>query len=138
MSDTPTPTITWEQIEAEVRRLAAERPDFVYVRPETEPRCMYWHEAANEPGCIFGHALYTLGVPVDRLVAFDHMPQQATSPGYPDDWYSEGITNVVKALGVNVTDEQEGWAKVLQERQDSGDTWGAAIEFTDDDDEPEW
>lgn len=102
--------VTAEQIIAEVRRLAAERPDFVYVSPEFSDQCLYMH-GENEPGCIFGHALFNLGVD--------------TSDTYGP------IGEVLTMQGIAATVRQRDWMRDVQYRQDHRLTWGQAIRDAD-------
>jgi hypothetical protein len=56
------PGFTLEALARQVRAVAAERPDYIYRDPDGSSVCSYWHEAYEEPGCIFGHALHRMGV----------------------------------------------------------------------------
>ncbi|GAA0641496.1 hypothetical protein GCM10009548_02140 [Streptomyces malaysiensis subsp. malaysiensis] len=62
--------ITSEQLEATLREVADERPDYVYMAPADTDLCSYVHDDGNGvqiPGCIVGHALFRLGVPLAAL-----------------------------------------------------------------------
>lgn len=107
--------VTFEQLEAEVRRLAAENPDHVYVRPEPGSRC-YYRSPDDTPGCIFGQAMEALGF--------------AIPPG--DGKFAGSIDGVMcNILGIAPTFDQEGWARAVQGVQDIGDTWASAVARAD-------
>jgi hypothetical protein len=113
MSNTIT-AVTAEQIIAEVRRLAAERPDYVYEKPEFSAYCLYMH--GDGPGCIFGHALHNLG--------WDFSEEQKGT-----------ITSILLGDGpdplVETTSQQRLWMRAVQSKQDNAFTWGKAVELAD-------
>lgn len=106
--------ITFAELEAEVRRLAAERPDYVYPAADGGENCFYQDE--GKPRCIFGEALGILDVLV---------PQGET----------KAIDYLLADLGVATTAEQLGWAGQVQYYQDRGRSWGSAVRYADEDDE---
>ncbi len=110
MSSTTT-VVTADQIIAEVRRLAAESPDFVYQKPEFSPVCLYKH--GDGPGCLFGQALSNLGIEVDENT-------RGT------------INNVLDRFDVDRTDRQRCWMSTAQRRQDHGSSWAEAVRQADD------
>jgi hypothetical protein len=108
--------ITFAQVQAEVRALAAASPDYVYTSGTND--CFYTAGAdGNETGecCIFGQALTRLGVPVEDLAARE----------------GDGINGLFEGLGIFATVREEDWARRVQSRQDWGYTWAAAIEHGD-------
>lgn len=109
MSNTTT-AVTADQIIAEVRRLAAEKPDYVYEKPEFSAFCLYMH--GDEPGCIFGHALHNLGWDV---TAHD----------------AGAINTVLDDNGVLTTTKQREWMREVQFSQDHGSTWEKAVRSAD-------
>lgn len=109
---------------AEVRRLAAENPDFVYSAPEdlnptSGPTCLYVHRTeAGElvGGCLIGQAFINIGLPVDEVAKFDTLTYG-------------GATEV---LGVfNVSKRVRAWAGTAQQCQDLGDCWAEAVARAD-------
>jgi hypothetical protein len=115
--------VTATEIIQEVRRLAAERPDYVYDEGE-EPeggdsiRCFYWKD--DRPSCIFGHALFRLGVTPERLQAAD-----AVAP------VGDSIESLLNRLAVGETPTETQWMGTVQRRQDDGWAWGEAVAATD-------
>jgi hypothetical protein len=118
--------ITTTQLAAEVRRIAAERPGDVYVRPfEKDAGCYYWHR--TKPGCIVGQALFNLGVPGEKLAVCDDVTN------FPNLQDGTGVENVVRTQGlVEVDDEYSlSWLTLVQESQDNGTNFAAAVEYAD-------
>ena len=107
---------TARQIIDEVRRLAAEQPDFVYERPMVEDehgrwvessRCQYLH--ADGPGCIIGHAMAGIGVSV------------------PVTCEGKGVRDVLRFFGIDFTVDEGLFLATVQRAQDRGERWGYAI-----------
>lgn len=115
--------ITGEQLMAAIREVVAENPEKVYEAPKhmrigeqhlTE--CYYVHTDENEenpqPGCVIGHALYRLGVPLWQLAdgegttAFGVIPATTT---------------------LSDRDPAVAFADRVQERQDHGAKWADAL-----------
>lgn len=109
MSNTIT-AVTADQIITEVRRLAAEKPDFVYEKPEFSAFCLYMH--GEEPGCIFGQALHNLGWDVTA-------PDAGT------------INTVLDDNDVHRTERQALWMREVQHEQDTRTPWGDAVAKAD-------
>lgn len=111
----------------EVRKIAAERPDFVYGKqglfsPDT---CSYFgRDIGDESGspCIIGQALKNLGVDTSRL-------KQA------EDEYDDniGIASAldVRHIEISYTDREALWLSHVQTKQDSDRPWAEAIEEAD-------
>lgn len=118
--------ITTEQVVNEVRRLAAEQPDFVYVNP-VDPEnadCLYVHNwgVLDQPvvgGCIAGQALLNLGVPAWKL--------------HEEEYTSVGA--ILSKVGVTVdrgSDRDDlDWLDNVQAKQDIKIPWGAAVTAAD-------
>lgn len=110
---------------AEVRRLAAERPDFVYEKQATDEwwasgACLYVHQDEHQglvAGCLIGHALANLGVPLELLSEFDRSG---------DDTSADAL---LPKFGVSGTVTL--WAMQAQLEQDEGQPWGRAVELAD-------
>ena len=117
---TTTTVITPEQIIAEVRKVAAERPDHVYRNPEwpesqTRGFCKYMHD--GEPGCIMGTAFYHLGV---------------TLPEGGD--VGNVLMGYFPSIYDQLSEEQESWLRSVQRNQDQGSSWADAVIKADEDD----
>ena len=99
---------------AEVKKVAAEQPDYVY----SEEPCQYQHD--GKPSCIVGHALHRLGVPIEALEALDDAQEgggvpASGLPSYLPILVEEGSRSALIALGE------------AQEAQDDGIPWGEAV-----------
>lgn len=110
--------ITFKQLETEVRRLATETPDFVYMTVINSDsgisRCFY--QSKPEEGkvaCIFGQALTNLGIELN------------------DFHEQKGIDDVLSRLHVPLTEVQSRWCISVQHDQDKGVEWGKAVEIAD-------
>jgi hypothetical protein len=112
-------TISDEALVAEVRRLAAESPDFVYRRPGRDrasgPECFYVHKTEDGEqvgGCLIGQALINLGVPIDEVAELDTLD-------------IGGAEDVLPQFGIHT--HEAVWAGWVQHYQDTGDRWGVAV-----------
>ena len=99
---------------AEVKRVAAERPDYVYQ----EQYCQYQH--GGKPSCIVGHALYRLGMPVSVLAEIDSAHGEggicaSGLPGERPDLFVDDSAPDLFALAQ------------AQEAQDNRLPWGEAV-----------
>lgn len=110
MSKTATTVVTAEQIIAEVRRLAAEQPDFIYEKPAGSTFCLYKH--GDGPGCIMGQALNNLGVEVDEFT-------------------TGTIGSVLIEKGIKTTRGQGDWLRDVQAQQDTRHTWAQSVADAD-------
>ena len=103
----------FEDVEREIRLLAHEHPD----------RKTFPHYTKNgEPCCIFGHALYNLGVPVENLREYD----RANLVAVEELEMSAGDT-----LDSAATRVEKAWANEVQLNQDLGAVWREAVEAAD-------
>lgn len=107
-------------------RTIGERVDFVYCPPGGGDRCLYAYDGG--PSCLVGRVLYQLGVSVSDLAAFD-----ATRKG------AGALRNMVFTAGADDGDSDDAAALLFtrdasyvlaaaQIAQDTGETWGAALE----------
>jgi len=116
--------ITFEDVVRVTRELIAEKgEDFVYASPHPQVdglACFYAHEMSDGsivPGCIVGHILPKLGVPLSN------------------DWDQIGSTSsLIRELeGDGVIGTTESKARVflgfIQENQDNRETWGKSFEL---------
>lgn len=110
----------------EVRKIAAERPDFVYGDQGIDNNtCSYFgRDIGDESGspCIIGQALKNLGVDTSRL-------KQA------EDELAEDL-EISRVLGLGYielpyTDQEAQWLQKVQTNQDFNDYWVKAVEEAD-------
>ncbi|WP_103529497.1 hypothetical protein [Streptomyces sp. SM12] len=110
--------VTDDEVMRVLREVVAERPEFVYTNPSGEsgnpgvntPTCFYVH--GEVPGCVIGHLLHRLGVPLAVLRNLEHDHASAVI-----DEVMEGVTDaVVLAL------------TGAQAAQDHGNPWSVALE----------
>lgn len=111
--------ISVKDVVAQVRRLAAENPDFVYKKvfftnSEGNPdyRCQYVKEGKGD--CIIGQALVDVGVPVESLAEWDKGIYAATAV-------------VPRFVDVPYDDPAVGWLNAVQGYQDKGRTWQESV-----------
>lgn len=105
-----------------VHELVAENPEFVYQRqPRPANRellgCLYINDA-GEGSCLVGQALVRAGVPAAEIRPYDEAV-----------WLVSACA-VLPNFGVSAAAAE--WAEVVQEAQDSGDQWGAALKSAED------
>jgi hypothetical protein len=107
--------ITFAELAAEVRRLAAERPDYTY--PNTINGCTYTTDTRNgitTPPCLFGQALLNLGASESVL---------------------EGEYNRIRVLmttvGIFYGTTEGDWAAMVQAGQDDHARWADAVRDAD-------
>lgn len=116
-------------LEAHVRQLAAEQPEYVY-NPKSFPdtgsgaRCKYTHtleDGSKVPGCIIGQAIFNItGKPVDQwrdsggVLDFKFM-RDAELDNFAGDW-----------------SDRAKWLANVQSHQDRGISWGEAVRRADD------
>jgi len=117
------------EVVAQVRRLAAENPDFVYEKvksksSEDSPRCLYTHNGKGS--CIVGQAI---------LAVDDSLYSKLSD-------YDEGLifgysaTLVVHDLYPEEFEQDQGemyasWLNWVQRKQDDGWTWAQAVRYAD-------
>jgi hypothetical protein len=105
--------ITIDQLITEVRRLAAEKPDYVYTpafNDKTTIAC--WYQAPGKEHCIFGQALANIGVTV------------------PYDNEGSRIRLLITSMDAieHTRDEKKlDWCTNAQNAQDRGNSWSQAI-----------
>lgn len=104
------------EIQAEIRRIAAENPDHVYL-PDVAGECVYTEMDTDDHrvgSCIVGKALINLGVDPVRLS------------------WSEGkfAASVLGEPGA-AADSIIGWINTVQQYQDDKISWGRAVAKAD-------
>lgn len=88
-------------------------PDYVYTAPEESQTCQYVVD--DQPSCLIGRALYDYGVPLETLAGWD-APTQVIRKVFDElapDFLTEDAATVLAAA---------------QETQDTGGTWGLALQ----------
>jgi len=108
-----------QKLIASVRRLASERPGYVYPRvnpiKNTAGSCVY--VADGQPSCIVGHALWEL-----KLIG----------PEFEDHFQnSGGVEEIISALDLSIDAKEITWLSEAQEQQDCGVQWGHVPENVD-------
>lgn len=102
---------------AEVRKVAASNPDFVYVAPGPEPVEGEENDCVNvyagQPSCIIGHGAWNLGL-IDA--SFEHANENAS-----------GLYSLTKFCQVSLDDGEYRWLGGVQGSQDAGNTWAHAV-----------
>ncbi len=105
---------TIDQLIDEVRKLANEKPDFVYERPIASGPCSYTKSKTSETeGCIFGQAIFRL---------------QPELKSYLCDC---GINTLIQLLEIKASKQEIIWCCRVQGYQDRANSWKLAIEFAD-------
>ena len=99
---------------AEVKKVAAEQPDYVYEKPADG--CAY--EVDGKPSCLVGHAMFRLGMPLDLI-------RRCDSEG-PIEHVLDEVCGEFDESGDDrgVYRTLLGWT---QGAQDSGKPWGEAV-----------
>lgn len=117
-------TTATEVIE-EVRRLAAEQPDFVYSNQGgAGGECSYFGCTVGDSSgqaCIVGQALANLNVDMSDLKHWE------------DKGYGMGIAEALekKVVAIPYTEREARWLDNVQYPQDFADSWTVAVEEVD-------
>lgn len=116
MNDKPLPTSA--DIVREVRRLAAERPDYVYEGGD-DAGCRY-DRAGGESGCIIGEALAALGLVQGELEALGYETVRAA-------------LDILAECGLvgHLDESSVGFLEHVQRAQDKRLPWDAAVRVGD-------
>jgi hypothetical protein len=106
----------------DVRRIASERPNYVYkassVTANGVPQCVYTNDDGT-PGCIMGHWFHENGVS-------DTSDIEGVSIG------SYTINQHLDRWGIPpITEGEQAWAELVQIAQDEGASWGEAVAQAD-------
>ncbi|KPC89903.1 hypothetical protein ADL27_38470 [Streptomyces sp. NRRL F-6602] len=109
--------VTADEVMSTLRAVVAERPDYVYARPEADNRaaaCLYVHhdDGTAKPGCLVGTVLHRLGVPLVELEKVE----------------GEGAVSAVSTVAtLEWHDAPSSALQAAQEVQDDGGTWAEAL-----------
>lgn len=106
-----------QKLIAEVRRVAAENPDFIYPRDISGgvKSCVYIKDGC--PSCIIGHALWNIGL-IDAKFKGDHMALS-------------DIGHVILQYGWGIETGEIEWLHKVQQYQDQLNPWGQAVRYAD-------
>lgn len=108
--------LTYERVNSILDQILAEfGEDYVYVKPNALDGCRYVHGVypLEQPGCIIGQLLHQLGVPLDALTRHE----------------GKAADVVVKKLFPETDWLVARYLSIIQEEQDSHETWGRAVEY---------
>jgi hypothetical protein len=97
-------------IMGEIRHIAAERPEYVYIAQSDLSTCQYFEDDGS-PGCIVGHALDRFG--------FNEVEEEVPA--------SECLAD----LGINGEWSEYEWLDTVQHAQDQMVPWGEAVQVAD-------
>lgn len=107
-------TVDVDEVIALLERAVAERgEDFTYCYVAWA--CKYSH--GDEPGCIVGHVLYYLGIPLEDMSSIEH--QTVTS---------ELVAPLLRSHDIVLTDTAAWVLRCAQSVQDGLSTWGEALD----------
>lgn len=112
--------LTIENIENEIRRIAAENPEYVYDEGDAAAwgqRCYYVRNGCGS--CIVGRALANLGVPIERLEEADSRNGSGV----------RASTLLTELTGKSLVAAR--WVQYVQDRQDKGVAWREAVAQAD-------
>jgi hypothetical protein len=110
--------VTGSAVIETLREVVAEQPEYVYEAPEqqttTQLSCFYVH--GSVPGCVVGHVLNRLGVPLHVLAGYEG---------------SDARLLVDRTLSFDGDPEDANDARLAlqaaQAAQDGGMTWGGSL-----------
>jgi hypothetical protein len=120
MSTATKVTYTYEDVLAELREIIRGREGYVYKAPEDcEGTCVNFH--MGEPSCLVGHWLAMHGV-TGTFFRDNMIPASAT--------VSDLFCGNAHVMPIQVDEPARILLLMVQERQDSGSTWGNAVEFS--------
>lgn len=110
---------TGQQIIAEIRKVAAERPDAIVDLGG----CVYIDRRGN-PSCLVGHALFNLGL-LDELLPD---PFEEYGPGA---WNETAFDHMYHSIAPGMEQIEVEWITVAQKVQDSDKTWSESVRTAD-------
>lgn len=114
--------VTTQDLINEVRKIAKEKPDFVYATPFTKG-CSYFGRQIGDPTgqcCIMGQAFKNLNIDTSNI---DETPVGVSTVG--DLILSEAIPVTY------LNESQVEWLDNVQRLQDEGFPWGEAVSSVD-------
>ena len=120
MSTATKVTYTYEDVLAELREIIRGREDYVYENPDFLGSCVNFDREGN-PSCLVGHWLAMHGVTA-TFFRDNMIPSTAT--------VSDLFCGNAHVMPIQVDEPARILLIMAQERQDSGSTWGNAVEFS--------
>lgn len=117
--------VTAEQVVSTLREVVAERPDFVYSPPEAGSICKYVHDGpeGEKPGCVVGHVMNRLGVPLSELRKHEGTAAHAlieTLLSFPtDDTTAQARTKYLVNSCQRSQDSMLPWGEALWQAENS-------------------
>ena len=116
-----------QEIIAEVRKIVAKKPKFIYRKPRVPDNygkpvstCFYVYGSA--PSCILGHALWMLDL-IDETLEKSTVNQSAFARGW--------INRFIPELD-DLDQSEWDWLAWVQEGQDEALPWATAVKNADD------
>lgn len=108
-----------QQLIENVRRIVAEKPDFVYYPPRNEngrfDSCQYVRNSCGD--CLIGRALWDAGLITPDL-------EFSTSNLIP-------FASLADELGLDLDTREVRWLRDIQREQDNFRPWESCLEWTD-------
>jgi len=113
-------TYTYEDVLAELREIIKGREGYVYETPEYSGSCVNFDRDGN-PSCLVGHWLAMHGI-TGAFFRDTEIPASAT--------VSDLFCGHAHVMPMQVDERARKLLLLAQQRQDSGSTWGNAVEFS--------
>lgn len=126
-----------EDLITAVREVAAASPDFSYLKYNNRNECQYFNYETTEnmygkittgqPSCILGQALWRLGythtiLPEGRYDSYNYLGSMINTREFDA---------FAKFFHMDLEPEEIQWLLDVQTGQDTGETWGQAVEGAD-------
>lgn len=106
--------LTLADVKQTAEDIVSTKPDdFVYLAPTDEGKCVYVHE--DQPSCLVGQILFRKGVPLPLMETWD-------------DRHDSLITDILSADAGDINPDVLVFLNILQNFQDSGNTWTEALD----------
>lgn len=119
--------IDYKQAVQMAEREVAGKEEFIYFNLASTgvKRCVYVLD--EEPSCLVGRILIN-----NYIASVEFFQAGSELGGYNDDAFEDIVPPLWHKFGVQFTDKAEKFLKILQSRQDSGDSWGVSLEHAKD------
>lgn len=120
MSTATKVTYTYEDVLAELREIIRGREGYVYETPDYSGSCVNFDREGN-PSCLVGHWLALHGI-TGSFFRDTEIPASAT--------VTDLFCGNAHVMPMQVDEDARHLLLLAQQRQDSGSTWGNAVEFS--------